>query len=404
MEPLRIVAILAAFNEADIIEEVLTHLIEHGVQSYVIDNGSTDDTRRIAGALMGRGVIGIEELANPASVFCWKDILARKEALARELRADWFIHQDADEFRESPWDGVRLADAIAAVDRAGFNAIDFGLYDFWPTTGDSGTPERATAGLTHHTPGAAFNRVQIRCWKRTDAVVDLVSSGGHEAAFAGRRVFPLRFVLRHYPIRSDAHGRRKVFDERLPRFTDEERQRGWHIQYDGYVQGQSLLKPAEELTLYDSGSVRMEQALTDLAALERESAEQLERTLARETSIREQLHESERRGQELRTLADQYVLDLAARDRSLMESTAALERATAALAEANATRARAEAEAAHERESRVETRGRLEQQLSALTDERDRIWRDLQAVHDSYTWRWTGPARWLAGRLMRLRG
>ena len=40
------------------------------------------------------------------------------------------------------------------------------------------------------------------------------------ARFPGRKVFPIQFLLRHYPIRSQRHGETKVFTERKPRFLE----------------------------------------------------------------------------------------------------------------------------------------------------------------------------------------
>ena len=39
-------------------------------------------------------------------------------------------------------------------------------------------------------------------------------------------------MLRHYPIRSQEHGERKVLRDRQPRWNAVERERGWHTQYD----------------------------------------------------------------------------------------------------------------------------------------------------------------------------
>ena len=126
---MNVIAIIAAFNEADIIGPVLTHLIDQGISAYLIDNHSSDETAAIAARFTGRGVVGIECFtASPARIperFDWRALLRRKEALASELSADWFIHHDADEFRESPWPGMRLIEAIEQVDAAGYNTIDF---------------------------------------------------------------------------------------------------------------------------------------------------------------------------------------------------------------------------------------------------------------------------------------
>src|SRR5687768_8622429 len=59
-EPFRVVAIISAFNEGDIISAVLEHLIENGIGVYLIDNRSTDDTVDQARQWLGRGLIAIE--------------------------------------------------------------------------------------------------------------------------------------------------------------------------------------------------------------------------------------------------------------------------------------------------------------------------------------------------------
>src|SRR5207237_7360338 len=58
-----------------------------------------------------------------------------------------------------------------------------------------------------------------------------------------------------------AHGERKVFLERRPRFSPHERARNWHVQYDGLQKGSSFLRDTCELTRYDADAVRMSLAL-----------------------------------------------------------------------------------------------------------------------------------------------
>jgi glycosyltransferase involved in cell wall biosynthesis len=262
---LSVVALIAAYNEADVIEQVVRDLIANGVSVYLVDDGSTDDTARLVEPLVGRGVVAIERLAPPpggadAHKFAWERLLRRKSQLAADLDADWFIHHDADEFRESPWAGVSLQDAIRRVDALGYNAIDFVDLDFWPTHDgfDAGTDVRAA--FPWYSDAASYDRVQIRCWKKAPHV-DLASSGGHDVKFENRRVFPIRFISRHYPIRGQAHGERKVFAERRPRFSSGERARKWHVQYDGVQEGTSFIRDVCDLTRYDGDAVRMTLAL-----------------------------------------------------------------------------------------------------------------------------------------------
>jgi hypothetical protein len=110
--------------------------------------------------------------------------------------------------------------------------------------------------LRHYEPPPHYDVLQIKAWKAQPAVVDLVQHGGHDVLFAGKRVFPVPFLLRHYPIRSAEHGRRKVLAERLARFAAEERAGGWHVQYDHYADGADYLHERETLIEYDADRVR----------------------------------------------------------------------------------------------------------------------------------------------------
>jgi glycosyltransferase involved in cell wall biosynthesis len=259
----RVVAIVAAYNEADIIGDVVADLIHHGVEVYLLDHWSTDATVAIVERHLGKGVIGIEKFPSGGDAvelrqqYAWERILKRKEALARELDAQWLIHHDADEFRESPWADRTLVEGIRLVDQFGYNAIDFEVFNFRPTHDRFQAGDDVRAAFPYYEPAEAFNKIQVRCWKKAATQVDLTSTGGHEAIFPGRNVFPVRFILRHYPIRSQSHGQRKIFTERRPRFVAEERARGWHIQYEAFTESDTFVRDPAALTRYDADAVRL---------------------------------------------------------------------------------------------------------------------------------------------------
>src|SRR5690348_16787952 len=98
---MRIVALLTVRNEELYLARCLEHLIANGVDVCVIDNGSTDATPRIAAQFLGRGVIRIDTIPFTGA-FAILPILQNEERLAAEIDADWFMHHDADEIRESP--------------------------------------------------------------------------------------------------------------------------------------------------------------------------------------------------------------------------------------------------------------------------------------------------------------
>jgi predicted nucleic acid-binding Zn-ribbon protein len=412
---------------------------------YFIDDGSTDDTIRQVEPFVNRGVIAVERRRPPSrdGRFEWQAILERKAALARELDADWFIHHDADEFRESPWAGLTLAEAVGHVDALGYNAIDFECLDFWPVRDDFRPGDDVRDAFAFYSPSAPYNALQIRCWKKTTGAVDLESSGGHEARFDGRRVFPLRFLLRHYPVRGRDHGARKVFEERIGRFDAAERARGWHVQYDAFGPDTTFVHDEAGLTPYDPAAVRvrlslrhheietlteavhalsmendrlrdaLERARRDLswtcgqiATLNRgldERAAQVESLGARLEEMhqrviatdaeRRALHEALDRRHAEAAAREQALGDLSGRLAELHERLVAREREAAALhgalGQARDAAARYESDA---RRLRPEVT-RLQEELAAVRRAAESAAARVDALEHSVTWRWTAPLR-----------
>jgi Glycosyl transferase family 2 len=365
-----VVAIIAAYNEGDIIEQVVRHLIEQGVNVYLLDHCSTDDTVAQVRPYLGRGVLHIErfpdESGGPpedARWFVLEKILKRKEVLAQELEATWFINSDADEFRESPFGHLNLREAVRAVDHLGYNAIDFEVFDFWPSHNDFHQGVDVRDAFRYYARGDTWNKIQVRCWKKTVGLVDLASTGGHNVAFADQRVFPIRFILRHYPIRSEAHGRRKVFQERLPRFAEAERRRLWHVQYDVIAKEDRFLREPSSMIPYDPEAVRLHLLLNHRGVEEaaqhlRVTAEALERLdkkfeeakLEADRRLAEEKLEADRRLAEEKLEADRRAQEAAQRLRMTVE---ALERLNKKFEEAKLEADRRLAEAKLEADSRL---------------------------------------------------
>jgi hypothetical protein len=361
-----VVALLAAYNEADIIRHVVSDLIDQGIHVYFLDDGCTDGTVKAVEPFVGRGVLGIERLPSGTDGFAWERILLRKSELAAELDADWFIHHDADEFRESPWAHLTLRSAIRQVDALGYSAIDFAGLDFWPVHDQFRPGDDVRETFTFYSDFARHDRLQIRCWKKTAHAVDLASSGGHDATFPGRRVFPLRFILRHYPIRGQAHGERKVFRERRNRFLEHERARGWHVQYDEMREGVSFLRDPSTLTPYDADAVRI--ALT----LRHRGVEALEDAL------------DDARAELAKTGAE-----LGARTAEAGALRDELRRVTDHLAYVHGE---LESQSAHQ----TMLNGALAQRAAEIERWRasvESLTRRLDELQRSFSWRWTAPAR-----------
>jgi hypothetical protein len=178
-------------------------------------------------------------------------LLERVETIARSTDADWVIHQDVDEVRASPWAGVTLRDALYQVDRRGYTAIDHTVLEFCPVDDFfpfGGDPEEYFRWFEFGRRADHF--VQVKAWKNTGQPVDLAQSGGHHARVSGR-IYPYKFLLKHYPIRSQAHGERKVFADRKARWDPQERGRGWHAHYETIGEGHRFLRDPRTLELFE---------------------------------------------------------------------------------------------------------------------------------------------------------
>jgi glycosyltransferase involved in cell wall biosynthesis len=221
----RVLALIAAWNEERFIAGCLEHLFAHGVEAYLCDNDSTDRTVAIAERYLGRGLRGIERLPRDGT-FRWRGVLQRKERLAQELEADWYLHLDPDEVPLPPRSGTTLAAAFAEVDAGGGNAVEFAELTFVPTreAPDHDHPDfRRT--MRWYYPFSPGRPDKVRAWKRQPGPVDLASSGGHEVAFPGRRLWPERFPLRHYLFLSREQAARKYAGRS---YDPDEVRGGWH--------------------------------------------------------------------------------------------------------------------------------------------------------------------------------
>jgi hypothetical protein len=247
----RIVALLAVRNERLFLRRCIEHLVGQGVEVYVIDNGSTDESRSIAESVLGRGVVGVE--SHPFSGWYELDrLLERKEQLARELDADWFMHQDADEIRLAPAPFGTLREAVAHVEGKGYNAVNFDEFVFVPTRSDETFEGKDYESLmSSYYFFAPHPLRQVKLWRKTLGI-SLSPSGGHRANFEGRAVYPVNFVLKHYIGLSREHIAWKYSRRRFsPRLVA----KGWHGRRPELDPATVRLPPREALKTYRHDNV-----------------------------------------------------------------------------------------------------------------------------------------------------
>ena len=205
---MRVVALLAVRNEEYYIERCLRYLYEQNIETCLIDNESTDRTLEIAREFTGRGVFRIESFPF-SGIYKWIKILEYKCRLANEIDADWFIHHDADEIREAP-KALNLVEGITDADKKGYNAINSDELVFTPVSENETFEQKdyvKEMKYYYYFKPNLFHRVNI--WKKSDAKIDLSSSGGHSVLFQNRKIYPHNFILRHYILLSKTHAIKK---------------------------------------------------------------------------------------------------------------------------------------------------------------------------------------------------
>ncbi len=252
----RVVAFMAAYNEEDIIVESIKKWTSQGVSVHVLENWSTDATYNLITDLTSEFPVTVERFppAGPSPFFDWGAMLARIEQLAGELEADWFVRRGADEVLASPWPGLTYKDGLYLADQAGYNCIDHTIIEFYPVD------DCFEAGMDHEVYFRHFDfkhlshHFQRKAWKNYRQPISTIPSAGHDVIFAGRRVYPFKFMLKHYSFRSQQQAERKVFRDRKARWNPRERKRGWHIHYDSMQEGHQFVASTAEKEFFEEAN------------------------------------------------------------------------------------------------------------------------------------------------------
>lgn len=243
---LKVLAILTVFNEEDILAQTIEHLLHEGLHVHLIDNWSTDSSLKIIKNYKSKYPqrISYEQFpVKPSPYFELLKITEYVDKIASKCDADWIMHYDADELRVSPWKNISLLDAIKAIDYWGFNAIDFTILNFVPTK-DGFSKDR---NPHHFFQYASFGDKtghfhQVKAWKNQRRRVKLKNMAGHSVNFPNMKIFPIKFLTKHYPLRSQTQAARKIFKERKPRFSPIETKYGMHTHYNHHDKNQSFIE------------------------------------------------------------------------------------------------------------------------------------------------------------------
>jgi hypothetical protein len=252
-ESFRVLAILAGYNEGDILIQTVNSLLKDGFDIYYIDNWSDDssisDLKQFIKENKLESKVRFELFPHSKTKFYdWQGILKRKSEISTLENYNWYMHMDIEEIREGFYD-MPILKCFYIADLLGYNLLKFKVIPFiLEKDGFKGN-------LKNHNMKQFFeytklhntfsgDMLQLKAWKNLNTSYDLFSSGGHKIIFGKditNIIFPIPLQLRHYPIRSISHGLKKIFLDRKSRFSPKEISMGWHTQYKHISTNHSFL-------------------------------------------------------------------------------------------------------------------------------------------------------------------
>lgn len=252
----KVLAIMHVYNEVDILEQTIQYLLGQGIDVYIVDNWSSDGSFEIASKLKNEypDRLYLERFPlegyKESHKYEWYKQLTRTEEISKQTEYDWYIHYDVDEIRVSPWKNVTLKDAFCYIDSLGYNCVENTVIDFRLTDMD----EEIFNKNAFFEMRVSIYTEQLKSWKKDD-LIDLKESAGHKVHMANPRVFPLKILNKHFPMRSVRQASKKIFQERQKDYSQEEKkEKGWHTQYDRLKNEDDLIYDKSDLLYWDDSA------------------------------------------------------------------------------------------------------------------------------------------------------
>lgn len=203
---MRLLGIIHAHNEEDVIARSMSMLLESGHHVHVFDHNSTDGTADIVqdqpGVAYHRARTSFPALFNHVAAF-----INRKPH-------DWVTWMDADELLRDPDGNLVSRQAIKEEWKAGIGVIRPLVREFWLTDADNQEQEDHVQRLRHFRYRKKL--MAPRSWLRR-LTGTRFRQGRHRSdlEWYGRpTVNAEQWLLDHYPVRTVEQATRKIMDKR----------------------------------------------------------------------------------------------------------------------------------------------------------------------------------------------
>lgn len=207
MSNIRFLGVLLCYNDADILEDILLHLLNNNHDLIIWDHGSDDGTA----AVLDQYAPWLAERQFIPRSF---DFYQLYQKMSQHLidnyihQYDWISWPDQDELLEGPDRSKTYAAWVTAIFEQGFDYIQFNNFNFWLTVADDPEIVSPIERIRHYSlfPDCA---PRIRAWRAAATNIRLFNHNPLEGA-----KLPFHFNLRHYPMRTEEQMIRRIHKDR----------------------------------------------------------------------------------------------------------------------------------------------------------------------------------------------
>jgi glycosyltransferase involved in cell wall biosynthesis len=238
---IRFLGVLLCYNDADILEEALLHLLNNNHDLVVWDHGSDDNTAAVLDKYK-------QYLAECRFIPRSFDFYNLYQAMSAHLIADyirqydWISWPDQDELLEGPDRSKKYAAWVETIFEQGYDYVQFNNFNFWHTTADDPGILSPVERIRHYSlfPDCA---PRIRAWRSAKTNTRIFNHNPLDGL-----KLPFHFNLRHYPMRTEEQMMRRINKDRanLQRGSD-------NFHYNNMAIGADKLMIPPGLLHFDDG-------------------------------------------------------------------------------------------------------------------------------------------------------
>ena len=233
--------VLLCYNDGDIIEDVILHMLKNHHDIIVWDHGSDDETSQVLDKYESKFV---ERKYVPRSLDFYDLYPKMSQNLIKNFikSYNWISWPDDDEILEGPDRTKTYYEHLCVVYQSQYNYIQFNNFNYWFTEKDDNTITSPTQRIRHYSifPDCA---PRIRSWR---ASVTNIREFNHNP-LKGEK-YPINFNLRHYPMRSYDQMMKRLNKDRANLQRD-----GLNYHYNNMRKDLSKLMLKSEQLLNDDG-------------------------------------------------------------------------------------------------------------------------------------------------------